>query len=108
MLVAESFDKRTGRFVNLKRQRNESLDTWGYAYAAALHPLVRIHMLRDSDWDKIEDKIQPKVLDLFATAPASQTDTTTTTTTASPVETPTPKPTPQRNRRQKGGYAKRY
>lgn len=105
MLVAESFDKRTGRFVNLKRQRNESLDTWGYAYAAALHPLVRIHTLRDSDWDKIEDKIQPKVLDLFATASASPTDTTTT---PSPVEKPTPKPTQNAFRRQKGGYAKRY
>lgn len=60
MLVAESFDVRSGRFVNLHRRRNESLDTWVYGYAAALHPLVRINMLRDAEWQSIESKIQPE------------------------------------------------
>lgn len=92
MLVAESYDRRSGRFVNLHRRRNEALDTWGYAYAAALHPLVRIHMLREADWNNIAAKLQPvREPEGDTPAPAS--------------------PPPNKNtalRRHKPGYVKRY
>jgi phage terminase large subunit GpA-like protein len=96
MLTAESYDKRTGRFVNLHKRRNEALDTWGYAYAAALHPLVRIHMLRDADWKRIEAKVQPYI----------EPETTEPTPPTPPPQTP--KPNPQNTRRKCGGYVKRY
>lgn len=101
MLTAESYDKRTGRFVNLHKRRNEALDTWVYAYAAALHPLVRIHMLRESDWQRIEDKVQPLVGDLFASVAPPEEPRQEADKQQGAVTPPT-------RRKRQQGFVKRY
>lgn len=50
-LVSERYDPRKNRFVKKPGPRNEPLDTWVYAYAAAHHPELRLHRLRKIDWD---------------------------------------------------------
>lgn len=64
-LAAEVYDDRSGRWVKI-RQRNEALDTWVYAYAAACHPAVRINRLQSADWEHLRQIIEPRVGDLFA------------------------------------------
>lgn len=69
-LTAEVFDPVKNRWVKRRGQlRNEALDTWVYAYFAALQPTVRLHMLREADWQRLESVIEPKTGDLFATPP---------------------------------------
>ncbi len=65
-LTADVYDPEKRRWRRLPGRREEVLDCFCYAYAAACHPLVRVHLLRDQDWDRIEDQVQPKVKDLFA------------------------------------------
>lgn len=51
-LVAETFNPVKNRFEKRRgAPRNEPLDTWAYAYAAAHHPELRLHRLRVADWD---------------------------------------------------------
>lgn len=68
-ITAERFDSRNGRWKKLSGRRNEALDCSVYANAAAVHPAIRIHMMRESDWDKLEAKIQPVQDDLFGQMP---------------------------------------
>lgn len=65
-LTAERFDAVAKRWKKLSGRRNEGLDCFVYGYAAACHPALRVHMLRDADWDKIANKIEPHTSDLFA------------------------------------------
>ena len=58
-LTSERYDAKSNRWRRLSGRRNEVLDCFVYAYAAACHPSIRVHMLRKKDWDKIEQKIQP-------------------------------------------------
>ncbi len=53
-LTAEAFDPEKNRWVLRRGRRNEALDCWVYACAAAQHPEVRVHRLRDRDWDRLE------------------------------------------------------
>ena len=53
-LVSETYDPAKNRFINRRGARNEALDTWVYAYAAAHHPEVRLHRLTRADWDRLE------------------------------------------------------
>jgi phage terminase large subunit GpA-like protein len=54
-LVSEVYDPRKNRFDKARgAPRNEPLDTWVYAYAAALHPALRLHRLTKADWDRRE------------------------------------------------------
>lgn len=73
-LTAEVFDPRRNRWVKLKNRRNEALDCFVYAYAAALHPAVRVNTKRDADWLHLEQMLQPAIPDLFAqmALPASE------------------------------------
>jgi phage terminase large subunit GpA-like protein len=74
-LTAERYDTTKQKWVKPRHKRNEVLDCTVYAYAAACHPAIRVHMLRDKDWEKIEAKIQPVIKDLFggqAPEPANQ------------------------------------
>lgn len=73
-LTAERFDSRNDKWSKITGRRNEGLDCFVYAYAAACHPAVRISSLRDSDWDKLESQAQPPTGDLFSQAPENPID----------------------------------
>lgn len=63
-LTAERFDTEANRWVKTKAARNEAFDCLVYAYAAALRPPLRVHTMRESDWEALELKIEPPA-DLF-------------------------------------------
>lgn len=66
MLTAERFDLQAKRWLKKKGARNEALDTFVYAYAAALSPTIRIHVKREADWAALEAKLEPGSGDLFS------------------------------------------
>lgn len=68
-LTAEVWDPNRRRWVKV-RPRNEALDTWCYALAAAHHPSLRIHLWKEPQWAKLEAALEPSSGDLFASAPA--------------------------------------
>lgn len=53
MLTAEIWDSTKRRWVKI-RPRNEALDTFGYALAAAMQPALRVHTWREPQWAKWE------------------------------------------------------
>lgn len=53
-LVSETYNPAQNRFVNRRGARNEPLDTWVYAFAAAHHPELRLHRATKADWDRLE------------------------------------------------------
>jgi len=57
-LTAEIYDPEKNRWVLRRGRRNEALDCWVYAYAAAQHPEVRVHRLRERDWARMERALQ--------------------------------------------------
>jgi phage terminase large subunit GpA-like protein len=65
-VASEFYDADTGKWVKRPGKRNEPLDTWGYAYAAAHHPRIAIHTARSADWDELEKMLEPRVHDMFA------------------------------------------
>jgi len=75
-LSAEIFDPNKRAFVRLHGRRNEGLDTFNYAMVAAMHPRLRVHVARESDWAKLELAIEPKGQDLFSQAPTRVTGAT--------------------------------
>jgi len=83
MLTAERLDLVAKRWVLAKGKRNEVLDTLVYAYAAALSPKVRLHVMRDADWSVLEAKLEPGTPDLWSVPPAIE-----------PMASPAPAPTP--------------
>ncbi len=52
-LVSEVYNPVKNRF-DRKYTRNEPLDTWVYAHAAAHHPELRLHRYSRADWDVLE------------------------------------------------------
>jgi phage terminase large subunit GpA-like protein len=60
-VVGETFDPRKKRFVARKGARVEPLDTWGYAFAAAHHPELRLHKLTATDWEARRLRLQAAV-----------------------------------------------
>lgn len=58
-VTAETYDPRKNRFIK-RYARNEPLDTWVYAYAAAHHPELRLHRLTRADWDAREGRLITK------------------------------------------------
>lgn len=50
-LVSETYNPSKNRFEKRSGVRNEPLDTWGYAYAAAHHPNLRLHRQSRAEWD---------------------------------------------------------
>lgn len=90
-LTAERFDLTLRRWIMPKGKRNEVLDTLQYAYAVACSPMVRLPVLRDVDWTRLEDQLQPPTNDLFA---AGDTDATAIAVPVPPAEKTGPeKPT---------------
>lgn len=60
-LVSETYNPAKNRFEKRRGARNEPLDTWGYAYAAAHHPELRLHRLTRSDWDTIAQRMKARI-----------------------------------------------
>jgi phage terminase large subunit GpA-like protein len=70
-ITAERFDLVLKRWIKRSATvRNEAWDCWIYAYAAACHPRVRLHVKRDADWAALEAKREPGVGDMFAAGDA--------------------------------------
>ncbi len=110
-LTAERFDATANRWRRLSGRRNEALDCFVYAYAAACHPAVRVHMLRDSDWDRIEARVQPPTADLFSggagdddPAEAAPDGAARAAQTGSEDRQGTDRPRRARSRRRGGGF----
>lgn len=49
-LVSETYNPQKNRFEVRRGIRNEPLDTWVYAFAAAHHPELRLHRRSKADW----------------------------------------------------------
>jgi phage terminase large subunit GpA-like protein len=64
-LTAEVYDPKHGWVERANYHRNEALDTFVLARAAAMHHTVNLHRLRDVDFERLESLFEP-------------TDTTTT------------------------------
>lgn len=56
-LVSETFNPAKNRFEKRRGARNEPLDTWVYAYAAAHHPELRLHRRTRADWDRASARL---------------------------------------------------
>lgn len=61
-LVSEVYNPVKNRFEK-RVVRNEPLDTWVYAYAAAHHSEVRLHRYTKADWDALEARLAATVMD---------------------------------------------
>lgn len=81
-LVSETYNPAKNRFVNRRGARNEPLDTWVYAFAAAHHPELRLHRATKADWDRLESLLLKQVAPGVYEAPDA----------AAPASTPTQAP----------------
>lgn len=59
-LVGEIYNPTKNRFENRRGARNEPLDTWVYAFAAAHHPELRLHRHTKADWERREAQLLAK------------------------------------------------
>lgn len=58
-LTAESFNPIRNRYELRRGRRNEALDTWVYALAAAHHPLLRVDKMTERHWQDLRQMIVP-------------------------------------------------
>lgn len=72
-VTAEVWDPNKRRWVKI-RPRNEALDTWCYALAAAHHPSLRLHLKKDYEWALLESLYEPLTGDLFASQMSQGTE----------------------------------
>lgn len=89
-IVSETYDPKTNRFIKKRGARNEPLDTFVYAYAAAHHPELHLHRLRVADWAAAEARIAA----IAAARPPVAVDTggTPETAAAGTLQQPIPPP----------------
>ena len=59
-LVSETYNPAKNRFEARRGARNEPLDTWVYAYAAAHHPELRLHRRTRADWERVAARLGVK------------------------------------------------
>ncbi len=71
-LTAEVYDEAKGTYRKLGGRRNEVIDLFVYAFAAAYHPLLRLDKMTDADWTHLESILQPVNGDLFKAPPLSE------------------------------------
>lgn len=64
-LTAEIWDPSRRKWIK-QRPRNEALDTFVYALAAAHHPQVRLHLWKEPQWARLEAALEPMTGDLFS------------------------------------------
>lgn len=57
-LTSEIYDPRSGRYVKKRGARNEMLDTFVYALAAAHHPELRLHRWTQAQWQQAAERLQ--------------------------------------------------
>lgn len=70
-LTAEVWDSTKRRWIKI-RPRNEALDCFSYAMAAAMQPSLRIHTWKDAQWTKWERSLGIGVDDdLFSAVPVA-------------------------------------
>lgn len=93
-LVAETFNPKKNKFECKKGKRNEPLDTWVYALAAAHHPEIYMHKWRKADWDRRAAQVEPVEREDAAQEAAEEIHPT--------VPPPAP-PTSKKSRRRAGG-----
>lgn len=99
-LVSETYNPTKNRFEKRKgAPRNEPLDTWVYAYAAAHHPELRLHRHSKADWDAREARI---VEAASAMLHSSRDPSSGPAPTAAPTPAPRGAGAP---RRRSGGFA---
>lgn len=60
-LCAEIFNPRSRRWEK-QQARNEALDTFVYAIAAARHPAVGVQKMRDADWLRVREALEPDAI----------------------------------------------
>ena len=63
-LTAEVWDPNKRRWVKI-RNRNEPMDCYAYALAAAMHPQHRLHRWSEAQWEKHRQALEPATGDLF-------------------------------------------
>ncbi len=73
-LVSETYNPAKNRFEKRRGARNEPLDTWVYAYAAAHHPELRLHRHTRADWERAAARLQAKTGDSAGTISAESSD----------------------------------
>ena len=88
-LTAEIWDPNKRRWIKL-RPRNEALDTFVYAMAAAHHPAVRLHLWKEPHWMRLEAALEPASGDLFAAPPQQKVGASSAL-----AVTPPPPPRPE-------------
>ena len=114
-LVSEYFDPKRKRWIKKAGARNEAFDCLVYAYAAACHPLVRLHVLRERDWAALERHREPAVGDMFVEPAegesADQAEPTAPPESASRETSPAPPPPaprmPLKHQPRRGGWMNR-
>lgn len=67
-LTSEVFDETKGLYLKRSGRRNEAIDLFVYCFAAAHHPRVRIDVMRDADWTRLEEVFEPRIRDLLSDA----------------------------------------
>lgn len=58
-LTSETFNPVRNRYELRRGRRNEALDTWVYALAAAHHPLLRVDKMTDRHWADLARMVAP-------------------------------------------------
>ena len=86
-LVSETYNPRKNRWEVKKGKRNEPLDTWVYAQAAAHHPEIYLHKWKAADWKRRAAMVEPEHVQPSPTVNHESTPK------------PAPPPTKQRPRR---------
>jgi phage terminase large subunit GpA-like protein len=90
-LLSETWNPKRNRYEPRRgmTRRNEPLDTWVYAYAAAHHPEVRLDRMRPIDWARRAERIWQLPIPPAETAPTpTTTHPTPETPTGAPAATP--------------------
>jgi phage terminase large subunit GpA-like protein len=90
-LISETYNPAKNRFEKRGGARNEPLDTWVYAYAAAHHPDLRLYRYTRTDWDTREAVLRQR-----AGLPPEPVDAAQATPAAPVVASPfSPAPAPR-------------
>lgn len=86
-LCSEVYDPYKKKYVPI-RARNEALDTFCYGIAISRHPKLRVHLMKDADWTRLQAVIEPANGDLFKSPQPLQVSAKTDAT-ATPADTAT-------------------
>lgn len=91
-LVSETFNPAKNRFEKRRGARNEPLDTFIYALAAAHHPELRLHRRSRADWEqraqylrRLQERVSPAVAVPAQPAPTSVAPSARSTVAPAPA-----------------------